>query len=92
MIKRACFLLSLSLVMFVAGLYVAKLGPTNVYAQGSAPTYTVPKAYGTLRAAVGGWLFFEDNNGTVRLVGVNLRDLPDTIQGAPRVLCTLDRR
>jgi hypothetical protein len=91
-IKRACFLLCLSLVMFVAGFYVAKLRPTNVYAQGRAPTYSVPKAYGTLRAAVGGWLFFEDNNGTVRLVGVNLRDLPNTVEGPPTVLCTLDRR
>jgi hypothetical protein len=82
--------------MFIAGFCVAKLSPTNVYAQANAPThsFSVPKAYGTLKATMGEMLLFEDANGTVRFVVLDpeMARVVTRIGGPAVVVSTINRQ
>ncbi len=84
MLRRCLWILLLALVMSVPGFYLGR--STSVYAQGQGASYAIPRAWGTLKASTADNFYFEDAQGTVRLVQVEGYARP------PRVLVTLTRQ
>jgi hypothetical protein len=68
MLKKSALILLVLLAVFAAGWYLGSSGLLVAHAQKPRREYHIARSWGQLRGAMGSFLLFEEEDGTVRVV------------------------